>query len=480
MPSTKITSSSESLICRAIPLWMQLLTVASFIALSYFPVAAAEKEEPVTAVQDWRIGYYAWNSSYLSLGLKTSHGMPLQLLYVATGEYRKSKKDEACEDKISLRLPNSLPPAEKYVAVVRIADANLPDAKYIQGLMESYQELKIEAQKNKRTVIGLQLDYDCPTNRLAEYARFLTLVRSALPKDELLSITALLDWFRPGTAVADVINNVDEFVPQFYDVAPEHSDRDGVGVAQQIEPKWGTVFNAFAKPYRVGIASFGRIVGINRAKKRSGCSVAILDVNPLELFSRNRLEPRATTISKAGERLVRYGNKTATANSADGACRNASDEIKMIIPTKASISTAYAVARKMGSWCKGVLFFRWPVENEAMVYTQSELDGIIAGNGASGTVASTVEVEDGLCTAVSCNDLFLTLKDRFPEKPVRIRIHSSTDLEYFLPDNLLKPRLVGLRTVELIIPANAGVPRIRLGRAVSREPATFRLEEAGQ
>lgn len=41
----------------------------------------------------------------------------------------------------------------------------------------------------------------------------------ALSEDLLISITALLDWFRDGTAVGEAIARIDEFVPQFYDLA---------------------------------------------------------------------------------------------------------------------------------------------------------------------------------------------------------------------------------------------------------------------
>ena len=79
-------------------------------------------------------------------------------------------------------------------------------------------------------LVGLQIDHDCPTYSLTEYARFLQGLRAALPPEDLLSITALLDWFREGTALTDVVAQVDEFVPQFYDVSEVAPPREGISL----------------------------------------------------------------------------------------------------------------------------------------------------------------------------------------------------------------------------------------------------------
>jgi len=456
-----------------------IITAALIMITNLTAIAADEAAHDINK-SDWKIGYWAWRTSFQPLDLKTAHEKPVDLLYVDAGEYRAEQKG-TCPEQVEMSLPESLPPADAYLAVLRFNDVKCPSPKLIDTLLRSYQEMKLEAQHKGRRLIGLQLDYDCPSKRLADYAQFLKALRGALPKEELLSITALLDWFGPRTAVAEVIRQVDEFVPQFYDVAPGHSAEESTGLARVIGPSWGKTFNAFGKPYRLGIASFGRIIGIFHGKKSSSCSSAssarinIIDDSPLELLARNRLITAAAKSSKAGEKVVRFKNRSV--RKADNFCNSPGDEIKMIIPTRKSVYSAYVAAKAMGGWCKGVVFFRWPLVNEAMAFSQPEVDAIIAGKGAETPEAPSLESKDGLCAAVSCRDLYLRLTDRFPEKPVRFLIHSSKELEYFLPDELLKSKVAGSRTIEVSVPANAGVPRIFLGRAVTIDPSDFTLEK---
>lgn len=115
-----------------------------------------------------------------------------------------------------------------------------------------------------KTIVGLQIDFDCPTKNLDRYSQFLHALRKALDKEDLLSITALLDWFSADTKVEDVIQWVDEFVPQFYDVDSRSLGSIDGGISEPIGPKrWAPVFNAFHKTYRMGISSFGRLVQIS-------------------------------------------------------------------------------------------------------------------------------------------------------------------------------------------------------------------------
>lgn len=67
-------------------------------------------------------------------------------------------------------------------------------------------------------VVGLQIDFDAHTRRLAEYAQFLADLRSRLPADCRLSITGLLDWSSQGDSAAlDALAGVvDEVVLQTY------------------------------------------------------------------------------------------------------------------------------------------------------------------------------------------------------------------------------------------------------------------------
>lgn len=356
-----------------------------------------------------------------------------------------------------------------------------PGPGIIKELVDEYKAVKLNAQKSGQRVVGLQLDYDCPTRHLKDYALFLKDLRAALPKEDIVSITALLDWFRLQTDIASVINQVDEFTPQFYDIAPERSANDKTGVAQRIEPaKWAGIFNSYGKPYRIGIASFGRIVEIVQDKKSScsskaaaGRRINILDYSPLEVMAKGGLELISNGTSEAGETILKY--KVRSKRPAYYWDLYSGSIVKMIFPTEKSVSSAYAAARAMGGWCRGVVFFRWPMENEAMAFNREEIDNIMSGGEATlGDLR--IETQDGLCATVNCTDLYLRVEKRFAKAPLLLRIRLSENLEYFLPDGKIKTKPVGQRSIEVIVPAYAGVPKVYLGRAVTIDRSSFMLE----
>lgn len=64
---------------------------------------------------------------------------------------------------------------------------------------------------------GLQIDFDAPTRRLEDYARFLADLRQHLPADCRLGITGLLDWSRADPRALNALGDVvDEVVLQTY------------------------------------------------------------------------------------------------------------------------------------------------------------------------------------------------------------------------------------------------------------------------
>ncbi len=73
-------------------------------------------------------------------------------------------------------------------------------------------------QQAKVKVIGIQIDFDSATNKLAQYLTFLTTLRKHLPVGYKLSVTGLLDWGHSAdlNALNNFANVVDELVIQTY------------------------------------------------------------------------------------------------------------------------------------------------------------------------------------------------------------------------------------------------------------------------
>jgi Protein of unknown function (DUF3142) len=176
-------------------------------------------------------------------------------------------------------------------------------------LAQQVSEFRGSARRRHLNVAGVQLDIDSPTGALPQYASFLREVRKGLPSEFKISITAILDWFRNGTAIADVIKEADEFVPQFYDLSdPDRSD-GGDAIAAKIDAtQWGPVFNRFGKRFRIGISTFGRARLVSRevaSPSRYVRAVFFGDLTPLDIATNSAFHLQ-TTRSPANEIVLSY------------------------------------------------------------------------------------------------------------------------------------------------------------------------------
>lgn len=457
----------------------RLLLSLLILSACLYSCTDATKTSYISNKPEWKVGYWVWRG-YGDEGTDGSgrQGQLFDMLYVQVGESHINKSSQR-PNQLHIWWPKKLPKAKAYYAVWRCTGSGCIDDHVVADLLKSYQSIKTEAKNAGQQVAGLQIDYDCPTPELLQYARFLQNVRGSLPKEELLSITALLDWFRPKTKIAEVIRWTDEFVPQFYDNDPKNIGSDTTGSAEVIDPsKWAPVFNAFRKPYRIGISSFGRIIETHAGDKgcswpqQSGASVVQRE-SLLEIMAKEKISLVRTDTSSAGETIITYKSNGYNNGGNDFSCPG--EKLKMVVPTRQSVSNAYNAAKAMGGNCSGVVFFRLPGSNQALALTRHEVESIISGVDAVSAM-TTVEVEDGLCATVSCNDLYIRLQERFPAQDVTLIVRSSTALDYFVPSRFGLAALRGPKTIEVRIPAYVGSPRISIGRAVSIGQAKFSVE----
>lgn len=416
---------------------------------------------------EWKVGYWYWSGG--SRGTAENDRAPVEMLYVRAGEFHSGSTYE--KNKPGMFWPEHLPPAKTYFAVFRCDGPKCTDPAIIPDLSRNYQGVKQQALKTGQKISGLQIDYDCPTVDLGGYGRFLKELRSSLLEGEMLSVTALLDWFGRGTDVADVVESVDEFVPQFYDVDYRKLAAPDGGIAEPIDAaRWAPVFNAYKKPYRIGIACFGRVVQTgDRTVAREELKEPLVYGTygtPLQTAAEHKAAFVPSGISTAGETIARL----------KGGSGDMISTVKLIVPTRESVSSAYAAARAFGGYCSGVIFFRYGLRDEGMTLSTSEVAATISGKPLP-QEATAVEVRDGLCAAVTCRDLFIRPRDRLSSRATVITLRSSHDLEYFISNGVVHTKLKGPRLIEATIPAFPGTPRIPLGRAVTRDPARFEVEE---
>ncbi len=295
-----------------------------------------------------------------------------------------------------------------------------------------------------------------------------------------LSVTALLDWFRDGTAVSEVIKATDEFVPQFYDVSDKSGQSGGINLpltqstaihpiaAKIASAEWATRFNKFGKRYRIGISSFGpsAVVMAGRVQVYGDLTPLAIGSNPAFALSAERTPARETILKYRANRksIIFY------------ATFEPGDLIEFVMPTPEAVSDATNNAKQMGGYCVGVVFFRWPAPDHEIALRPAEVLNAI-GAYKSDLATPRVTAKDGGCAAVECVDLHLFNVEAQANIRLRNRITSSVPLEYFLPEADIPVRPSGPTELEVVVPPFAGTDHLFLGRAVTSTRSEFSVKK---
>jgi len=435
----------------------------TLLLLLFALISLGCRGEPPPAIP-FRTGFWFWSNSWA--GAPSSRG-PVDDIYCKVGSFQSF---------VQASLPEGLPKAGRYWLVLRYEGKGVPSPVMAAKFAEAITGLEQEADRAHLMVAGIQLDVDSPTRALADYAAFLRAVRKVLPPGWQLSITALVDWFRPGTGVADVIRETDEFVPQFYDLAQSNSYDPSVIAAPVDGAKWGPVFSRYRKRFRIGVSMFGRTQFLRGNPAPAGHYLGvspIYGVRPLDLAGLKEMRLN-TSQTPAHELVLHY--RAIEQVRVGYAHLEAGDEIAFIFASPDSIRTAVKEARTMGGYCGGVIFFRWPGSNETLTAQPDEVLDAIAG-GAQPARKDELRVEDRVCAAVHCVDIYLVDRKPFDGKATHYRVESSTGLEYFVPEKQMPVRMTSEAALDLVLPPYCGRGVMLLGRAVSLDRSTFQLKE---
>ncbi len=396
---------------------------------------------------------------------------PVDVLYIHVGNIRFDQFPSGSRWYAGGDIPSDLPPARQYWLVLRCDLHGVPDLKSVPLLLESMHRLAAEARDRKLTLAGLQLDIDSPTGALPRYAAYLHAVKQGLPPGMELSITALLDWFRTGTAIPKVIAEIDEFVPQFYDLQGPRESLSNPAIAAPLSAaQWGPIFSRFQKRFRIGISTFGRARTVSAPHTQR--VIYFHDAKPFD-FGVNPYFALETSRTPAGELLLRYRATRETNISYQEFEPGAGAEF--VLATPESIRYAVAEARLLGPYCAGVLFFRWPSSAETLAAPPADVlhaAGVLPASPAESVLVS----QDGGCAAVHCTDLILAPGSRLSPTPASLRIRSTTPMEYILPEPGIPLRMAGPLELSLRLPAYTARGQLYLGRVVSAQPARFTLE----
>jgi hypothetical protein len=133
------------------------------------------------------------------------------------------------------------------IGVIRI-DGRLDEAR-IPALLD---QVVARIEPVSAALAGVEIDYDCPTSKLAAYARFLAALRSRLAQPLKLSITALPTWMT-SSELERLTRDLDEIVLQVHAV---DDPRRGLFDADRAE-RWVREFGRrIRRPFRVALPAY--------------------------------------------------------------------------------------------------------------------------------------------------------------------------------------------------------------------------------
>ena len=134
--------------------------------------------------------------------------------------------------------------------------ATLSDDVIAEKLAEVYHSVRAKVSAKGGRVLGLQVDFDCPTSKLGRYESILART-GKLIRPDVLSITALPTWL--GSREFDSLaKEVAYFVPQFYE-GRLGSTLDDPGSISDLEGLRNGLERAdqVGVPYWAGLAAYG-------------------------------------------------------------------------------------------------------------------------------------------------------------------------------------------------------------------------------
>lgn len=163
------------------------------------------------------------------------------------------------------------------------------------ALLDELLTLIEEAHRSDQAIAGIEIDHDCATARLEEYARFLATLRGRLPRSLPIAITALPTWL-DSPLLEPVLVQADEIELQVHAVeSPQMGLFDRWQALEWIE----RFARLSGRPFRVSLPTYGSRV----SWRADGSLVAIESETPLLAGGDKAVELMASAGEVAG--LVR-------------------------------------------------------------------------------------------------------------------------------------------------------------------------------
>lgn len=210
------------------------------------------------------------------------------------------------------------------------------------------RDVLAEARVKGLQLAEIQIDYDCPESKLADYRIFLASLRAETGKTPLV-ITALPTWTGRREDFRDLINTADGYVLQVHSVTqPKGGGTELVLCDPETARWWVNQIARFRKPFRVALPTYSYSVMFNPDGKLLGVSAegSLFSLPPGARVRKVSSDPEAM----AG--LVQYWTRDRPAELA------------------------------------GILWYRLPVEGDRMNWSGSTLRAVMAGRTPKGEISA--------------------------------------------------------------------------------------------
>jgi hypothetical protein len=261
----------------------------------------------------------------------------------------------------------------------------------LEGLARSVQaQILAERARAERAgipVVGIELDFDCPTRLLPRYADLLHRLRPALRSARsALSITALPTWFGSG-AVEQVQAETDFTVPQYYEPQIPKTLTDFATVSRLSLLERGLAqAGRRGAPFYAGLPAYGHALIYDERGKLLGTyrGMSALDAMSHSSFHLVRAFPAdkegkpASPNAYIGEDIYDF---VAVKPAPDG--RGLGFHLVYDLPTPALLAQHLAVVRAQHPRnCRGVILFRYPEPGELATLPLPTVLGVLRGERA--------------------------------------------------------------------------------------------------
>lgn len=222
--------------------------------------------------------------------------------------------------------------ARERIAVIRYDGAGEPPD--VEELAARLDGLLARWRAHGRPFAAVEIDYDCGTARLGDYAERLRELRTRLPAEVRLSLTALPAWLSAAT-LDDLLAAADEAVLQVHAVQdPQRGLFDPV-----LAERWTRAFAArSSKPFRIALPAYG---------------------------SRVHFDARSRAVAVESEAVLEDA-------MGEGARELSADP-------RAVVSLLQRVDGTMPAHWRGVAWFRLPVAGDRRAWTLAALRAVIGG-----------------------------------------------------------------------------------------------------